>query len=87
MTTSSQRRSVTVERASQGRFAVTNSRGGRIAFGTGGDTDFTPTELLLAAIAGCTAIDVDIITSRRAGGLRAIQGLPATASRINGRWV
>ncbi len=66
MTTSSQRRSVTVERASQGRFAVTNSRGGRIAFGTGGDTDFTPTELLLAAIAGCTAIDVDIITSRRA---------------------
>src|SRR5262244_185361 len=27
---------------------------------------FTPTELLLAAIGGCTAIDVDILTSRRA---------------------
>jgi hypothetical protein len=33
---------------------------------TGSDTGFTPTELLLAAIAGCTAIDVDILTSRRA---------------------
>ena len=34
--------------------------------GTGGDADFTPTELLLAAIGACTAIDVDILTSRRA---------------------
>lgn len=37
-----------------------------MAFGTGEDGDFTPTELLLAAIGGCTAIDVDILTSRRA---------------------
>ncbi len=66
MTTSSQRRNVTVERVRPGRFAAANSCGGRIAFGTGGDADFTPTELLLAAIAGCTAIDVDIVTSRRA---------------------
>ncbi len=35
-------------------------------FGTGGDEEFTPTELLLTAIGGCTAIDVDILTSRRA---------------------
>jgi putative redox protein len=59
-------RSVTVERVSQGVFTATNDRGGQLRFGTGGDTDFTPTELLLAAIAGCTAIDVDILTSRRA---------------------
>ena len=59
-------RTVTVERASQGVFTVTNTRGGQITFGTGGGTDFTPTELLLAAIGGCTAIDVDILTSRRA---------------------
>jgi putative redox protein len=59
-------RSVTVERTSNGRFTVANSRGGTIAFGTGSSTDFTPTELLLAAIGGCTAIDVDIVTSRRA---------------------
>jgi uncharacterized OsmC-like protein len=59
-------RTVTVERVAQGAFTVTNTRGGQLRFGTGGDTDFTPTELLLAAIAGCTAIDVDILTSRRA---------------------
>jgi putative redox protein len=59
-------RTVTVERAAQGVFTVTNTRGGQITFGTGGGTEFTPTELLLAAIGGCTAIDVDILTSRRA---------------------
>ena len=59
-------RAVTVERCEPGRFAAVNQRGGRVTFGTGTDGDFTPTELLLAAIAGCTAIDVDILTSRRA---------------------
>ena len=59
-------RTVTIERVTQGAFTVTNTRGGKLAFGTGSGTDFTPTELLLAAIAGCTAIDVDILTSRRA---------------------
>jgi putative redox protein len=66
MATGSTHRNVTVERIANGRFTITNSRGGRIAIGTGGDVDFTPTELLLAAIGGCTAIDVDILTSRRA---------------------
>jgi uncharacterized OsmC-like protein len=59
-------RTVTVERIAQGVFTATNTRGGQFRFGTGSDTDFTPTELLLAAIAGCTAIDVDLLTSRRA---------------------
>ena len=59
-------RTVTVERAAQGVFTVANTRGGQITFGTGGGAEFTPTELLLAAIGGCTAIDVDILTSRRA---------------------
>jgi putative redox protein len=59
-------RDVTVERVTNGVFTVTNSRGGQLRFGTGSGTDFTPTELLLAAIGGCTAIDVDILTSRRA---------------------
>jgi uncharacterized OsmC-like protein len=31
----------------------------------GEDESFTPVELFLVAIAGCTAIDVDLITSRR----------------------
>jgi putative redox protein len=66
MATDSVHRSVTVERIANGVFMARNSRGGRITFGTGGSTDFTPTELLLAAIGGCTSIDVDILTSRRA---------------------
>jgi putative redox protein len=59
-------REVSVERIASGVFTATNSRGGQLKFGTGSGTDFTPTELLLAAIGGCTAIDVDILTSRRA---------------------
>jgi uncharacterized OsmC-like protein len=66
MVTNSTHLDVTVERISGGSFTVTNSRGGRITFGTGSGTDFTPVELLLAAVGGCTAIDVDILTSRRA---------------------
>jgi putative redox protein len=65
MATESTHRSLTVERVAAGRFAAVNSRGGRILFGTGGNEEFTPTELLLIAIGGCTAIDVDILTSRR----------------------
>ncbi len=59
-------RTVTVRRVASGRFAVANERGGEITFGTGDGTEFTPTELLLAAVGGCTAIDIDILTSRRA---------------------
>ena len=66
MATGSAHRNVTVERLGSGRFAAVNDRGGRIGFGTGDGTDFTPTELLLAAIGGCTAIDVNILTARRA---------------------
>lgn len=49
------------------RFKATNARGGETFFGVGGlDPDFTPVELLLAAIAGCSAIDVESITHKRA---------------------
>lgn len=65
MTSSPTLRSVEIQRLSPGRFAATNVRGGRIEFGSGGDADFTPVELLLAAIGGCSSIDVDILTSRR----------------------
>ncbi|MFJ5262153.1 OsmC family protein [Streptomyces sp. NPDC088387] len=63
-------RSVTVERTSTGHFVATNVRGGTISFaggsGTDAETRFTPVELLLAAIGGCTAVDVDIATTRHA---------------------
>src|SRR5215469_9167359 len=52
MTTGSVHRNVTVRRIANGQFTITNARGGQIAFGNG-ET-------------GCTAIDVDIVTSRRA---------------------
>ena len=57
-------RTVSVDRIGTGRYAATNVRGGRIEFGSGDDPDFTPVELLLAALGGCTAIDADVATSR-----------------------
>lgn len=59
-------RNVRIERTSVGRYTVHNPRGASITIGAGETTDFTPVELLLAAIGGCSAIDVDLITSRRA---------------------
>lgn len=66
MVNESAHREVTVERVANGVFSASNARGGKISFGTGDGAEFTPVELLLAAIGGCTAADVDILTSRRA---------------------
>jgi putative redox protein len=66
MTTEDTHRQVTIQRIANSKYTVTNERGGTITVGTGDGTDFTPVELLLVAIGGCTAIDVDILTSRRA---------------------
>ena len=62
----SPRVAVRVERTGPGRYSAVNARGGRIEFGTGTADDFAPVELLLAAIGGCTSIDVDVVTARRA---------------------
>jgi uncharacterized OsmC-like protein len=66
MANDSAHRRVTIRRVANGELTAANDRGGQVTMGTGGRADFTPTELLLAAIGGCTAIDVDILTSRRA---------------------
>jgi len=68
MATDSVHRSVRLERLGNGTFIVTNDRGGeiRISSGSSGTADFTPVDLLLAGIGGCTAMDVDALTSRRA---------------------
>ena len=58
-------RSVQLDRIGVGRFQVHNARGGSITIGMGEDSDFTPVELLLAAIGGCTGIDVDLMTTKR----------------------
>ncbi|HVK26078.1 MAG TPA: OsmC family protein [Actinokineospora sp.] len=59
-------RTVSMTRVGLGRYEITNARGGKMTIGAGDDDDFSPVELLLAAIGGCTAVDVDHITSRRA---------------------
>ncbi len=66
MATDSAHRAVTIRRVSSGRFTATNDRGGQVTFGSGDAADLSPVDLLLAAIGGCTAMDVDILTSRRA---------------------
>lgn len=65
-TTSPDRRSVSLTRTGPAAFRVENARGAELVIGAGDSTDFTPVELLLAAIAGCSAIDVDLITGKRA---------------------
>jgi putative redox protein len=64
--TSDSWRSIGVTRTGPGRFEATNRRGGVLPFGSGDDDDFSPVELLLAALAGCAAVNVEEITSRRA---------------------
>ena len=62
----SSERSVEITRLSLGEYEAVNQRGGRLRFASGGEHDaFTPVELLLVAIAGCTAADVDYITVKR----------------------
>jgi uncharacterized OsmC-like protein len=58
-------RRITLTRDSVGRYTVRNDRGGSITTSSGTD-ELSPVELLLAGIAGCTAVDVDAVTARRA---------------------
>ena len=66
MTTHSVHRRVRIERTGDGRLRAINERDGRMTLGTGDGAEFSPVELLLAGIGGCTAVDVDALTSRRA---------------------
>jgi putative redox protein len=59
-------REVRMTRTARGELDVANGRGGVLHLGSGEDDSFTPVELLLAAIAGCSAVDVDFITGKRA---------------------
>jgi len=59
-------RSVELTRTGSSRYRATNVRGMTLEIGDGSDADFTPVELLLVALAACTAITVDPLVSRRA---------------------
>ena len=58
-------RFVTLDRVEEGAYVARNARGGALRIGGDGD-EFTSVELLLAAIAACSAVDVDLVTGRRA---------------------
>lgn len=59
-------RTVQLERVSDLSFTATNAHGATINIGNSSENTFAPVELLLAAIGGCTAMDVDYATNRHA---------------------
>src|SRR3954447_23074008 len=59
-------RYVELDRRGKAHYLATNRRGGTIEVGEGDDDTFSPVELLLTALAACTAMDVDYIVGKRA---------------------
>lgn len=59
-------RSVSLTRTGTTTFEATNARGGTVTMSSGSTEEFTPVELLLAAMAGCSAVDIDLLTTRLA---------------------
>jgi uncharacterized OsmC-like protein len=60
-----QHRRITLERVETGVYRARNAAGAELVFGSFVEGGFTPVELLLAAIGGCSAVDVDLVTGRR----------------------
>lgn len=56
-------RSIEMTRLAENHYRATAPSGASIEFGRG-EGLMTPVELLLAAVAGCSSIDVDTVTSR-----------------------
>ncbi|HEY6796200.1 MAG TPA: OsmC family protein [Kineosporiaceae bacterium] len=75
---------ITLERLDQGVYRARNPRGVELRFGSKADDAFSPVELLLAAIAGCSAVDVDVVTGRRSPAEVFQARVDATAVRENG---
>lgn len=74
-------RTVTMTRQSEGVYTATNAAGDSLTFGRG-EGLMSPVELLLAAIAGCSSIDLDAMTSRRSEPVRF--DVTATADKVEG---
>lgn len=64
MSDESSLRSVHLERTGRLRYRVENARGGYMTVGEGEDVDFSPVELLLAALGACNAITIEALTKR-----------------------
>jgi putative redox protein len=74
-------RRVTLERVEEGVYRATNPRGDELVFGSKADDGFSPVELLLAALGGCSAVDVDVVTGRHAPHERFEVTVTAEAGR------
>ena len=59
-------RTVSLERTEKAGYVIRNTRGGEVVVGTAEGDRFTPVELFLGALAACGAVDLDLITSKRA---------------------
>lgn len=59
-------KSITLTRESEGVYIARNQEGAELRFGYNAPGTFSAVELLLVAIAGCSSVDVDMVTSRRA---------------------
>ena len=57
---------VTLTREAEGVYIARNASGAEYRFGYNVDDALSSVELLMVAIAGCSATDVDMMTSRRA---------------------
>ncbi len=75
---------ITLDRIDQGVYLARNPRGGELRFGSSAGEGFSPVELLLAAIAGCSAVDVDIVTGRRSPAERFSARVDAHSVRDGG---
>jgi uncharacterized OsmC-like protein len=60
------------------KYRAINARGGTIDVGDGSDNTFTPVELLLVALAGCSAMDIDQAISRH----QSLKHFQVTASAV-----
>jgi putative redox protein len=58
-------RTVDISRLTKGVYVATNRHGVKMVFGHDNTQMFSPVELMLTAIAGCSGTDIDFITSKR----------------------
>ncbi|RBP67145.1 putative OsmC-like protein [Brevibacterium sanguinis] len=77
---SEEKRSIELTRVAENHYRATAPSGASIEFGRG-EGLMTPVELLLAAVAGCSSIDVDTVTSRHTEPLRF--DVSATADKLD----
>ncbi|MGC4175285.1 OsmC family protein [Demequina sp.] len=75
-------KSITLTREAEGVYVARNSAGAELRFGYNTEDTFTAVELLLVAIAGCSATDVDMMTSRRSEPSRF--DVTASADKVGG---